>query len=172
MSGSGWLGTLSRHWAPWALLLAVVVAALVVGSQTPAPPQSVAARNHARVVAIASQVRCPSCQDLSAEISTAPTAVAVRHVIARRVAEGQSTAKIEAYLVSRYGDFILLKPSTHGIDILVWALPVAALVVAVIGLLLVRRRRRPGPVLVTEEERMMVEAALYGRKGESQQCRS
>ena len=86
-------------------------------------------------------VRCPTCQGLSAAESDAKAATAVRAEITRRVEQGQSDEQIRQALVDRYGEGILLTPEGEGVAALVWALPVAAFVVAGAGLTAVFMRR-------------------------------
>ena len=116
-----------------------------------------------KVAAIASQVRCPSCQDETADHSTTQTAAAVRATIRQRLLAGQSQGEIEAYLESRYGPGILLRPPAGGLTGLVWVLPVAAAVAAVGGLAVAFRRWRPRAVApLSAEERALLERARQG----------
>ena len=96
-----------------------------------------------RVERIASGIRCPTCQGLSAAESDAKAATAVRAEITRRVAEGQSDEQIRQALVDRYGREILLRPEGNGVAALVWARPTAAIVIASAALV-VRLRRGAG----------------------------
>ncbi|MDA8184245.1 MAG: cytochrome c-type biogenesis protein CcmH [Actinomycetota bacterium] len=116
-----------------------------------------------KVAAIANQVRCPSCQDETAENSTTQTAAAVRATIRQRLLAGQSQAQIEAYLESRYGPTILLRPPAGGLSGLVWVLPVAVAVAAVGGLAVAFRRWQPRAVApLSVEERALLERARQG----------
>ncbi len=113
-----------------------------------------------KVAAIASQVRCPSCQDETADHSTTQTAAAVRATIRQRLLAGQSQGEIEAYLESRYGPGILLRPPAGGLTGLVWVLPVAAAVAALGGLAVAFYRWRPRSVApLSAEERALLEQA-------------
>lgn len=116
-----------------------------------------------QVAAIANQVRCPSCQDETAENSATQTAAAVRATIRQRLLAGQSQAEIEAYLESRYGPSILLRPPAGGLSGLVWVLPVAAAVAALAGLAVAFRRWRPSPAApLSDEERVLLDRARRG----------
>ena len=116
-----------------------------------------------QVAAIANQVRCPSCQDETAENSATQTAAAVRATIRQRLFAGQSQAQIEAYLESRYGPSILLRPPAGGLSGLVWVLPVAAAVAALAGLAVAFRRWRPSPAApLSDEERALLDRARRG----------
>ena len=116
-----------------------------------------------QVAAIANQVRCPSCEDETAENSATQTAAAVRAAIRQRLLAGQSQAQIEAYLESRYGPGILLRPPAGGLSGLVWVLPVAAAVAALGGLAVAFRRWRPSPAApLSDEERALLDRARRG----------
>ena len=141
----------------WLVMGVVLVVALVVGGRGDGAP----ATPNERVDAIAKEVRCPTCQGLSAAESDAKAAQAVREEIRRRVDEGQDDGRIRAYLVSRYGRDILLKPEASGIASLVWTIPVVAGIAALAGLAAVFRRWRRRPEqAITDEDRRLVEEAL------------
>jgi cytochrome c-type biogenesis protein CcmH len=132
-----------RRWAPWLALFVVVVVALAIGASGSGRGGSTAA---ARADRLAKSVRCPTCRGLSAAESDAKAAQAVRTEIRSRVDVGQSDGQIRAYLASRYGDDILLKPEGSGVTALVWALPVVAAVCGAAGLAFAFRRwQQVGP---------------------------
>ena len=121
----------------WLLLGAVAAAALAFAVLSAGASSETSA---ARSERLARSIRCPTCQGLSAAESDAKAASAVRAEITRRVAQGQSDAEIRQALVDRYGRSILLTPEGEGVAALVWAVPVAAVVVA--GAALAFRLRR------------------------------
>lgn len=127
-----------RGWAPWLLLVLVLGAGLGIGVSRSGPAPSL----DQQVRAIAAEVRCPSCADLNSAQSNDVTAVAVRSAIRQRLLQGQSRAQIEAFLVSRYGPDILLRPPSRGVGGLVWVLPVVAAVLALLGAVWALRRWR------------------------------
>jgi len=141
----------------WGGLAAVVVAALAVvvaspgyGSRTPAE----------RARSIEQELRCVECQGLSVADSNSPTAQRMRADVERRITEeGQSDAEIRQAYVERYGDWILLRPTGGGLDALVWALPVVAVLLgaAAIGVALWRWRRQPAPDLRPGDEELVAE---------------
>ncbi|MHB1446523.1 MAG: cytochrome c-type biogenesis protein [Acidimicrobiales bacterium] len=148
-----------RTWGPWVLLALVVSAGLWVGTSHPSPPPSLAQRTNA----IASQVRCPACVDLTAAQSNSQAALAVRSVIRTDLADGRSKAQIEASLVGLYGPDIILRPSTHGLTGLVWLLPAGLGVLGLAGAVLALRRWRAAPLSPDEGDRALVEEALGPR---------
>jgi len=115
------------------------VALLAVLALATAPSTST---QTSRIAHLESLVKCPACEDISVAVSNATSAVAVRNEIAAKVREGKSDNQILTSLEDAYGPSILLSPSTSGIGSLLWAGPLAVLVVIVaIGVRLVRRRR-------------------------------
>ncbi|MGI8810750.1 MAG: cytochrome c-type biogenesis protein [Acidimicrobiales bacterium] len=144
----------------WALLGLVLVVALAVGSRGESGPPT----EDQRVGRITSVVRCPTCRGLSAAQSDAPSAESIRDEVRRRVQAGETDAQVKGYLVSRYGEDILLRPKAEGVGLLVWALPLAGVTAAVGGLVVVlgRRRVRPGP-RVSDADKALVDEALRSR---------
>jgi len=142
--------------AAWAALLVIVIVSLAIAARGPShltPAQEAAS--------IASEVRCPTCEGQSAEVSDAPAAAAVRTFVLQQVEAGQSRGEIEQALQDRYGSDILLRPPASGVAGLVWVLPVVALVIAVAGLAMAFRRwRTAGEPPLSDEDRARVAAAL------------
>jgi cytochrome c-type biogenesis protein CcmH len=137
----------------WAALGLVLVVALAIGARGQSGPPT----EDQRVRRITSVIRCPTCRGLSAAQSDAPSAESIRDEVRRRVQEGETDGQIKGYLVSRYGEDILLQPRSA----LVWALPIAGVVVAVGGLVLVLRRRRVPPAArISDADQELVERAL------------
>lgn len=110
-----------------------------------------------RARAIASELRCPDCESLSAADSQTQSARAIRRDVQDRVAEGQSDAEIRRAYADRYGESILLKPESEGLGLLVWGLPVVLLVIGLGGLIIALRRwRQTEPLLATEADEALV----------------
>jgi cytochrome c-type biogenesis protein CcmH len=144
----------------WAVMGLVLVVALGLGSRGPSGPPT----EDQRVHRMATVIRCPTCQGLSAAQSDAPSSEAIRDEIRRRVRDGETDDQIRDYLVSRYGSGILLEPPATGLGILVWALPLLGGVLAVGGLghVLRRNRVRPGR-RVSAADQALVDQALGPR---------
>lgn len=144
-------------WLPWAVMAAVVVALLAVGSLGGDPPTL-----DERAQSLEETIRCPSCASQSVANSDAPSAEAVRVLIRERLEAGYSNEEIRDYVASRYpnGRQLLLDPTGEGFGALVWALPVVAVIVAVAALVRRFGDWRPGALQATEADRDLVAAAL------------
>jgi cytochrome c-type biogenesis protein CcmH len=106
-----------------------------------------------RARALSSELRCLVCQNESIDDSEAPLARDIRVLIRERIGKGESNDAVRAYLVSRYGDFILLKPPFKPETLLLWLSPVLTLGLGVAAALYARRRApRATPSLSAEEE--------------------
>jgi cytochrome c-type biogenesis protein CcmH len=130
--------TAARKWAPWVVLIAVAVAVLAVGVQRGGGPPSLQAQEQR----LGSQIRCPVCNGETVDQSQAAPSVEIRNKIHADLLAGQKPDQILASIVGSYGPGILEKPPARGISLLVWVIPVVAVVSAVAGLLLVLRRWR------------------------------
>ena len=76
------------------------------------------------------QLRCLVCQGESIDESGSPFADDVRHLVRRQIAAGKSDQQIQDFLVSRYGDFILMKPPLQADTWLLWLGPFLVLGIA------------------------------------------
>jgi cytochrome c-type biogenesis protein CcmH len=145
------------RWIPWVLLGAVAVGILVVGTHRDRGHPTVAAET----LHIAAMVRCPVCEGQSAAQSDAPASVQIRAQIQRELQAGEHQGQILAGLVAAYGPGILEQPEARGVDLIVWVVPVIAVVLAIAGLALAFARWRARPSLtVSDDDRALVEAAL------------
>lgn len=63
---------------------------------------------------IASQLRCPQCQNQNLLESNAPVAVSMRHQVYSMVAEGKNEVEIIGWMTERYGDFVRYNPPLTG----------------------------------------------------------
>lgn len=109
----------------------------------------------ARARQISEELRCLVCQNQSIDASDAQLAKDLRVLVRERIAAGDSDDAVRDFLVERYGEFVLLRPRAHGVGLVLWALPVALLLLAAGGLFIaVRRRAAPSGAerLSAEEE--------------------
>lgn len=98
----------------------------------------------ARAVLLQQQLRCLVCQGESLDESNAPLAADLRRLIRARIAAGESDRQVTDFLVSRYGDFILMKPPLEPQTYLLWFGPVSILLLGggAAGLVIWRARKR------------------------------
>jgi cytochrome c-type biogenesis protein CcmH len=139
--------------APWTGVAVLAVAALAWAAWPTSALPTPAQRAHD----LATELRCPDCQALSVADSPSSSARAIRADLQRRAAAGQSDAQIRQVYVDRYGPSILLKPSGGGLGILVWGLPVVAVVLGAVGLgfAFARWRRQPRLAPTDADERLV-----------------
>jgi cytochrome c-type biogenesis protein CcmH len=96
-----------------------------------------------RAEAIGDQLRCLVCQNESIEGSSATLAKQLRIIIRQQVVTGASSKDIKAYMVQRYGIFVLLKPPFMP---LTWALYASPFIAVLLGFLAYWvARRTPAP---------------------------
>ena len=93
-----------------------------------------------RVREIASELRCVVCQNLSVADSPSDLAKEMRNVVRDQVQQGKSREEVQAYFVSRYGEYVLLAPPKRGFNLLVWGLPFLAVLAGGGVVYLVARR--------------------------------
>jgi cytochrome c-type biogenesis protein CcmH len=78
---------------------------------------------------LAAELRCVVCQNLSVADSPSEMAQQMRGIIHEQLQAGKTPQEIKNYFVSKYGEWVLLAPTTKGFSLLVWVLPFVALVV-------------------------------------------
>jgi cytochrome c-type biogenesis protein CcmH len=117
----------------------------------------------ARARALSKELRCLVCQNESIDDSGADLAHDLRVLLRERIAGGDSDAQALHFIVSRYGDFVLLKPPVTPATYVLWFGPPAVLALGGAGALLYLRRRRaatPEPAPLSEAERRRVAQLL------------
>lgn len=110
------------------------------------------------------QFRCLQCQNQSIEDSNADLARDLRALVRERVAAGDSDAEVRAYLVARYGDWVLMKPPLKTSTYFLWASPF--FVILIILVLVMRRRQQvpAGPAPLSAEEEAEIRRLTEGDK--------
>lgn len=132
-----------------ALLLAPIHAFAVNPDEVLADP---ALEQRAR--ALSAELRCMVCQNQSIDDSNAELARDLRVVVRERLVGGDSDEQVLDYVVSRYGEFVLLKPRLSIRTIGLWGAPAALAIIGLIVAVVYTRRRSVQPVakLSAEEE--------------------
>jgi cytochrome c-type biogenesis protein CcmH len=89
------------------------------------------------------ELRCLVCQNQNLADSDAPLAQDLRQEIYDMMMAGQTDEQIKAFMVDRYGDFVLYRPPVQGNTLALWVLPVVLLALgAVVVGFTVRNRNR------------------------------
>lgn len=152
------LMSLMRRWAPWAVIALVVVVAGTFGINRPSHPSL-----QQQTYSLANQVRCPVCEGQSVAQSQAPPSLAIYSQIQQQLAAGDPSSQVLARIVSSYGPGILERPPARGVSLVVWVVPVIAVLGAVVGLVLAFGRWRPSKVTraaASDRDRALVGKAL------------
>lgn len=148
------------------LLLALT--AVLMTAAAPLPPAPIQDQpladpaQEARAVAIQQSLRCVVCQNESIAESGAVLAADLRQVVRERVAAGDSDDEVRAFMVARYGDFILLKPPFEPATWLLWLGPLAVVLIGGLGVAayLRQRRRLPEVDALSPAEQARLDALL------------
>jgi cytochrome c-type biogenesis protein CcmH len=109
----------------------------------------------ARARALSAQLRCMVCQNQSIDDSNAELAKDLRLLVRERITDGDSDEAVIAYVVSRYGEFVLLNPRFETKTLLLWGTPVVLLLAGAAAMLVSARRRAgktTGTALSVEEQ--------------------
>ncbi len=95
-----------------------------------------------RMKALEHELRCLVCQNQTLADSNAELAGDLRNQVHQLIASGRSDDEIKAYLVARYGDFVLYRPPVQGNTALLWAAPFGLLAVGAATWFMIQRRQR------------------------------
>jgi len=141
------------------LALGFLLVAAVAGAVQPDEVMKDPAQE-ARARTLSAELRCLVCQNQSIDDSDAPLARDIRLLIRDRIGQGESNDAVRAFLVSRYGNFILLKPPFELATLLLWLSGPLTLALGGLGVYFARRRAvPPPPPLSAEEEKRLEEIA-------------
>jgi cytochrome c-type biogenesis protein CcmH len=131
-----------------AMLLATLLAVTAFAVVTPGEALD------ARLKALESELRCLVCQNQTLAESNAPLAEDLRKEVREQALAGRSDDEIRAYLVARYGDFVLYKPPVEPVTYLLWFGPFVLLVAGALvwWTLLRQRAHMPRETLPTTDD--------------------
>ena len=100
----------------------------------------------ARARELSKELRCLVCRNESIDDSNADLARDLRLLVRERLVAGDSNAEAIAFIVDRYGEYVLLKPQTGGSNLVLWlAGPAMLLLGGGMGLAYLRRRSTEEP---------------------------
>jgi cytochrome c-type biogenesis protein CcmH len=149
------LGQLCKRfgWLAVALLVAGLAGVVFVAKAGAAPPaqNSGPAAAGARdatpndVMRVARQLYCPVCPNTPLDVCETQACQDWRELIRQKLSAGASDQEVVNYFVVQYGQRVLAQPPARGFNLLVWLIPLAALVAGASGLAIVLRswlRRR------------------------------
>lgn len=142
------------------LLLALLLFVLPIGAAFAVNPDEVLADPalEARARAISAELRCMVCQNQSIDDSNAELARDLRVLVRERLVEGDSDKAVIDYVVSRYGEFVLLKPRLSLRTVLLWGAPIGLTLAGIFAVFVFSRRRasqeQPQKLSADEEERI------------------
>jgi cytochrome c-type biogenesis protein CcmH len=144
------------------LLIAAAALALAGPARAVTPDEQLQdPKLEARARALSQELRCLVCQNQSIDDSAAPLAHDLRVILRERLAAGDTDAQAKAYLVRRYGDFVLLRPPFQADTWALWLGPPAVLLLGGAGVALYMRgrsRASEAPLSASDEaaaERLM-----------------
>ena len=109
---------------------------------------------------ISAGLRCLVCQNQSIDDSDAQLAKDLRLLVRERLAAGSSDQEVRDYLVQRYGEFVLLKPTFKAHNLLLWLAPVLVLALGALGVFAALRRRSPPSSTLDDDEQKALDAVL------------
>ena len=112
----------------------------------------------ARARALSHELRCVVCRTETIDDSDAEIARDLRLLLRERLLAGDSDAEAMAFMVARYGEYVLLRPPARGANLVLWlAGPALLLAGGAVALIWLRRRNRPddaAPLSPEEEARI------------------
>lgn len=143
--------------------LILLLALLFAGAAQAVKPDEVLANPalEARARALSEGLRCMVCQNQSIDESDADLARDLRILVRQRLVAGDTDQQVMDYVVSRYGEFVLLKPRFNLRNALLWGTPIVLLLVGATFILLAARSRRSTATnALTADEQAALDAIL------------
>ncbi|MBY3129789.1 MULTISPECIES: cytochrome c-type biogenesis protein [Rhizobium] len=147
------------------LLLAVVLLLMAAPAFAVNPDEVLAdPALEARARALSAELRCMVCQNQSIDDSNADLAKDLRLLVRERISDGDNDEAVLTYIVSRYGEFVLLKPRVSMKTVLLWGAPVLLVLAGGLSLLVFARKRagKPTGSKLTADEQAKLSELLQG----------
>lgn len=117
----------------------------------------------ARARALSQEIRCLVCQNEPIDSSNADLARDLRLLVRERIVAGDSDAEVKAFLVARYGDYVLFDPPMKLTTYALWFGPALILLLGALGVILYFARARQAPAVaapLSAAERARLERLL------------
>ena len=120
-------------------------------AQTPEPAAPKPAFSESQAQGIDRMIMCPVCPAETIDQAQVEISRQMRVMVREMLAEGKERDEILDFFVERYGQDILAAPPKSGANLMVWLLPVAGFIAALVAVFFIIRSmtRRGGPVLAT-----------------------
>jgi cytochrome c-type biogenesis protein CcmH len=152
---------------PIALLVLAQLAVGSLASAAEAVPTELDRVQQRRAVELSEHLRCLVCQNQTIADSNADLAQDLRRQVREQISQGRTDAEIVAFMVQRYGDFVLYKPPVKATTLLLWFGPAMLLLAGIVVLVrnLRGRSKVAGPPELTGEERVRAASLLDGGIG-------
>ncbi len=80
------------------------------------------------VNAVAKDLFCPVCESTPLDVCPTQACADWRELIRQQLSEGSTPEEVQAYFARQYGDGVLANPPKRGYTLILWALPVVAVV--------------------------------------------
>lgn len=105
-------------------------------------------RAEARALSLMDEIRCVACENEPISQSGSDIAADMRARVREMVGSGASNAEVRGWFEERYGEFVLFRPSTHGLSgMVLWGLPFL-LLLAGAGILILAGRKRAAAAMI------------------------
>ncbi|OWV76155.1 cytochrome C [Rhizobium sp. R634] len=154
---------MTRSRLPSRLLVALFILCAPVSAFAVNPDEVLAdPALEARARTLSAELRCMVCQNQSIDDSNADLAKDLRLLVRERIKDGDSDDQVLNYIVSRYGEFVLLKPRFNNKTVLLWGAPVLLVIAGGLSLLVFARKRvgKPTGSKLTPEEQARLSELL------------
>jgi len=133
---------MTLRYAPVIALLLLLVAQVAYAQRTDVTDDE--------VNDIAGELFCPVCENTPLDVCPTQACADWRALIRTQLSEGRSEEEIKDYFAEQYGDRVLAEPPQEGFDLIVWLLPIGAVVVGGVFFyryLHIMQRRRVDPAI-------------------------
>jgi cytochrome c-type biogenesis protein CcmH len=141
------------------LLVLAALIALSAGAHAVQPDEILLDKKlEERARTISAGLRCLVCQNQSIDDSDAPLARDLRLLVRERLVAGDSDAGVRDFVVSRYGEFVLLKPIFAPHTMILWISPIVVLGLGALTIFAARRKAVPAspvPQLDSDEQKRL-----------------
>ena len=121
-----------------AALTALLLASTLIAQE---PFEFRSAEQETRFQELTLELRCAVCQNQNLADSDAPLAQDLRQEIYDMMRAGQTDDEIKAFMVDRYGDFVLYRPPMKGNTLALWVLPAVLLGIGALAVFFTVRKR-------------------------------